>query len=227
VWPHVKSTVLPSTLRKIVPLSVPSPADGRRCRTPLCSGSSFCFFHARKEAQARAADLLGHDISYFFSGLYLSACDLSTALGRVFAAAAQGHIKPRTASRLAYLGQVLVQTIHLAQDEYINAFGTEGWRNAVRRSVDSNSDYLDGLANEDSSQPAPPSPAPPPVAPPPSQTDPPAETTAPPPRPHPTPSPVTPPEPNTVSAPALYPEPLPVTTPLPVPPQAPRPAAPD
>jgi len=31
-------------------------ADGRCCRTPRCSGSSYCFFHARKEAQARAAD---------------------------------------------------------------------------------------------------------------------------------------------------------------------------
>ena len=30
----------------------------------------------------------------------------------------------------------------MAQHEYINAFGTDGWRKAVRNSVSSNRDYL-------------------------------------------------------------------------------------
>ncbi len=51
-------------------------ADGRQCRTPRFSGHPrLCCFHARKEAQAQAADSLGPDISYRFSGSYLSACD--------------------------------------------------------------------------------------------------------------------------------------------------------
>ena len=111
-------------------------ADSRRCRTPRCADHPhFCFFHARKEAQAHAAKQLGHDISYFFSGDYLSACDLSTALGRLFSAVARGEVKPRTASTLAYLGQTLLQTIPLAQHEYINAFSADQWRGAVRSSV--------------------------------------------------------------------------------------------
>jgi hypothetical protein len=58
-------------------------ADGRRCRSPRHSGHlRLCYFHARKEAQAHAAEQLGRDVSYFFSGRYLSACDLSAALGR-------------------------------------------------------------------------------------------------------------------------------------------------
>src|SRR5258708_14971610 len=32
-------------------------------------------------------------------------------------------VKPKTASTLAYLGQTLVQNLHLAHDEYINALG--------------------------------------------------------------------------------------------------------
>jgi hypothetical protein len=117
-------------------------ADGRRCRTPR-SGSHphFCFYHARKESQAQTADKLGRDLSYFFSGKYVSACDLSTALGRLLAAVARGDIKPKTATTLAYLAQTLVQTIHIAEDEYINAFGTDGWRKTVRYSVNMNSDY--------------------------------------------------------------------------------------
>ncbi len=57
-------------------------SDGRRCRTPRTSKNPhFCFDHAQKEARARAAQSLGSDLAYFFSGDYLSACDLSSALG--------------------------------------------------------------------------------------------------------------------------------------------------
>ncbi|MGB6833599.1 MAG: hypothetical protein WBE24_09070, partial [Candidatus Acidiferrum sp.] len=54
--------------------------DGRRCRTPrIASHPHFCFYHAQKESQSQAAATLGKDLAYFFSGDYLSACDLSTA----------------------------------------------------------------------------------------------------------------------------------------------------
>ena len=114
-------------------------ADGRRCLTPISPGHPhFCFYHAQKEAQSVAAEKLGRDLDYFFSGDYLSACDLSAALARLFAAVARGHIKPRAARTLAYLAQTLAQTIHLSQHEYINAFGTDAWRQAVRLSVTQN-----------------------------------------------------------------------------------------
>ncbi|MHB8501570.1 MAG: hypothetical protein ACYDCG_13585 [Candidatus Acidiferrales bacterium] len=116
--------------------------DGRRCRTPR-SGTHphFCFYHARKQSRAQIADTLGRELSYFFSGNYVSACDLSIGLGRILAGVARGDIKPKTATTLAYLAQTLVQTIHIAEHEYINAFGTDGWRKAVRNSVDQNSEY--------------------------------------------------------------------------------------
>src|SRR6266849_7690738 len=116
-------------------------ADGRQCRTPRSPHHPhFCSDHARKDPQARAADKLARELSYFFSGEYLSACDLSSALGRLFPAV-RGDIKPRSARTLAYLSQTLVQTIHLAEDEYINAFDTDSWRKAVRNSVHQNFDY--------------------------------------------------------------------------------------
>jgi hypothetical protein len=69
-------------------------ADGRRCRTPHCSSHPrFCYFHARKEAQALAAQQVGLDIASDLSGGYLSACDLSSALGRLFSVDAQGAYK--------------------------------------------------------------------------------------------------------------------------------------
>ncbi len=117
-------------------------SDGRRCRTPrIGKHPHFCFDHAQKEARARAAESLGKDLAYFFSGNYLSACDLSTALGRLIPAVVRGDVKPKTAHTVAYLMQTLMQAIHISQDEYINAFGTDGWRKSVRNSVKYNHDY--------------------------------------------------------------------------------------
>ncbi len=90
--------------------------------------------HARKEAQALAGDQAGEDIANYLSGQFVSACDLSSALGRLFSAVAQGQIKPKTAATLAYLAQTLVQAIPIAQHEYINAFGSDYWRRTVSSS---------------------------------------------------------------------------------------------
>ena len=118
-------------------------SDGRRCRTPrIRNHPHFCFYHSQKEARARAAEKLGKDLAYFFSGDYLSACDLSTALSRLIPAVVRGDIKLRTARTVAYLAQTLLQAIHISQHEYINAFDTDDWRKSIRNSVNSNHDYL-------------------------------------------------------------------------------------
>jgi len=135
-------------------------ADGRRCRTPRQSGHpQFCCFHARKQAQTQTAQELGRDFSYFFSGDYLSACDLAAALGRLFEAVARGEVKPRTATTLAFLAQTFLLTIKVAENEYINAFGSQSWRKVVYAHVKENQKYLaQGLAQpaaQTAAQPAP------------------------------------------------------------------------
>jgi hypothetical protein len=80
-------------------------------------------------------------LSYFFSGQYLSACDLGAALGRLLPAVVRGDIKSRSACTLAYLSQTLAQTIHLAEHEYTNALGTDSWRRAICNSVHQNFDH--------------------------------------------------------------------------------------
>src|SRR5258705_11355326 len=89
-------------------------ADGRQCRPPRAAHPYLCIFHARKDAQALAAEAAGKDIAYHLSAAFASACDLSSALGRLFSPEAQGQAKPKTASTLAYLAQSLVQTLPLA-----------------------------------------------------------------------------------------------------------------
>src|ERR1700737_465884 len=117
-------------------------ADGRRCRIPRRAGHPYlCAFHARKEAQALAGDEAGKEIAYHLSGSYVSACDLSSALGRLFSAVAQGQVNPKTAGTLAYLGQTLVQALPLAQHEYVNAYGTNSWRETIRTSHEQSADH--------------------------------------------------------------------------------------
>jgi hypothetical protein len=131
------------TAKDRAPLCLFSYEDGRSCRTPrLTTHPHFCFYHAQKESQSQAAEKLSDDLAYFFSGDYLSANDLNTALARLIPATIRGEIKPRLARTVAYMLQTLLQSIHISQDEYINAFSTDGWRKAVRTSVKSNKDYL-------------------------------------------------------------------------------------
>jgi hypothetical protein len=114
-------------------------ADGRRCRTPRTGKNPhFCFHHAQKEARALAEESLSKDLAYFFSGDYLSACDLSTAMGRLIPAVIRGDVKPRTARTVAYMAQILLQSIHISQREYGYAFGDDGWRKSIRHSVNAN-----------------------------------------------------------------------------------------
>jgi hypothetical protein len=108
-------------------------ANGHHCRMPRNTSHVYlCTYHARKEAQAQAADQVGRSLANRFSGNYLSGSDLSAALGHLMSAVAQGHLKPRAASTLAYLSQTLLQAIHLSEHEYINAHGTDSWRREIR-----------------------------------------------------------------------------------------------
>ena len=131
------------TAKDRIPLCLFTYEDGRRCRTPrISSHPHFCFYHAQKESQSQATEKLAKDIAYFFSGDYLSANDLNAALGRLIPAVIRGEIKPSVARTVAYMLQTLMQSSRLAQHEYINAFSTDGWRDAVSNSVKSNHKYL-------------------------------------------------------------------------------------
>lgn len=137
------------TAKHRISLCLFSYEDGRRCRTPrLSSHPHFCFYHAQKESQVQSSEKLASEIAYLFSGDYLSASDLSTALGRLIPAVVRGQLKPRLARTVAYMLQTQLQAIHLSQREYVNAFGADGWKKALRHSVTANHDYLHPQSSE-------------------------------------------------------------------------------
>lgn len=111
-------------------------ADGRLCRMLLSPSHTYlCSYHARKESQALAAEKIGRRLSASLSHDFITACDLTSALSQLFGAIAQGHIKHRTASTLAYVGQTIAQTLRLSQQEFIAAYGPQAWRAAIRDSL--------------------------------------------------------------------------------------------
>jgi hypothetical protein len=92
--------------------------DGRRCRMPRRHGHPYlCTFHACREAKIFARENVGEDIARYLSGEHVPAGDLCSALGRLFAAVAQGEVEPQTVAALAHLGRSLVQALHVAQEE--------------------------------------------------------------------------------------------------------------
>ena len=92
--------------------------DGRRCRIPRRHGHPYlCTFHARREAKIFARENVGEEIARYLSGEHVPASDLFSALGRLFAAVAQGEVEPKTVAALAHLGRSLVQALPVAQEE--------------------------------------------------------------------------------------------------------------
>jgi hypothetical protein len=108
-------------------------ANGRCCRMLLSPSHAYlCTFHARKESQALASEKIGRYLAATLSHNYITARDLTAALSQLFGAIAQGHLKPKTANTLAYVGQTIAQTLRLSQQEFISAYGAQAWRTAIR-----------------------------------------------------------------------------------------------
>ena len=111
-------------------------ADGRRCRMLICASHTYlCTSHALKESQALAAEKIGRRLAASLSHDFITACDLTAALSQLFGAIAQGHLKPKTANTLAYVGQTIAQTLRLSQQEFVSAYGVQAWRAAIRDAV--------------------------------------------------------------------------------------------
>ncbi|MGB6597069.1 MAG: hypothetical protein WA621_21850 [Candidatus Acidiferrum sp.] len=110
--------------------------DGRCCRMPRRPGHPYlCTFHARREAQIFARENVGEEIARYLSGEDVPAGDLCSALGRLFAAVAQGQVEPKTVAALAHLGRSLVQTLHVAQEECAIASDADSGESVIQRNT--------------------------------------------------------------------------------------------
>jgi Dam-replacing family len=106
-------------------------ADGRRCTLPqFPDDMGLCYHHREKRQAYLQSREAGRQVSLCLDTDILTACDLSRTLSALFAATAQGYMKPKLASSLAYLAQLMLQTHKLATEEYLETFERD-WQDVV------------------------------------------------------------------------------------------------
>ena len=113
-------------------------ADGRRCTMlKMDDHPSLCYTHWRQQLvqtesydhEGAAAELLG-SIEDFNT-----ATAVNQALGRLFALLARNRIPPRNAAILAYIGQLLLNSLPAVDRETMRAEGLPGWEQTLTRAM--------------------------------------------------------------------------------------------
>ncbi len=112
-----------------------STSDTRRC-TMLRAAShpSLCPFHASQERQLLEPDRIGAELATL-SGEFKTASDVNRALGKLFAVLAQNRIPARNAAVLAYIGQLLLQSVSTVKHEIQVGQSCSAWEQTVRRAL--------------------------------------------------------------------------------------------
>jgi hypothetical protein len=86
-------------------------ADSRRCRMLRHhSSDELCLFHHREFTHLKFAEDLGAEL-VSLGGQFQNHININLVLGKIFAAVATGRMHRRDASTLAYIAQLLLQTI--------------------------------------------------------------------------------------------------------------------
>jgi len=113
---------------------------------------AFCYLHSHAERAVRDADLRR---SKFFTrcGTFQTSTDVNQALGRAFNMLAQGRLQARDAVALAYISQLLLQTLDGVKYEAEISLGSEGYENLVRDVVDPLPDSLPEVSSAPATSP--------------------------------------------------------------------------
>ena len=110
-------------------------AANRRCRL-LRSDThpALCYFHARKTQLAADRERVIADLTSL-SGGFQTANDVNHVLGNLFALLAERRIPPRDAAILAYIGQLLLQTLKGVKWEIQQARGCDAFEAILRAAL--------------------------------------------------------------------------------------------
>jgi hypothetical protein len=123
-------------------------ADNRRCidsRAP--DHKTLCPYHAMKEMQHRNSKVVAKEILGPLND-FRSAFAINSALGKLFAITAENRIPVRNAAVLAYIGQLLLQTLNPLQREVVHTDGKGGMDAILRDTLDRFDDELDRSPSE-------------------------------------------------------------------------------
>lgn len=107
-------------------------ADGRRCRMLRHPAHPYlCLTHAHSELQLQESGRLGTELSQTLTGDFMTATDVNHVLGRLYTAIAQDRIPPRNAATLAYVGQLLLQSVAGVKSEFTFAYNFDQWNDLL------------------------------------------------------------------------------------------------
>jgi hypothetical protein len=107
-------------------------SDGRLYRMLRHKNHSTLYlFHAHAEQQLLESHRLGAEIGTSYTGDFLTAADINHVMSKVFTALAQNRIPQRTASTLAYLGQIMFHTFPTAKKETTLVYSYETWKDMM------------------------------------------------------------------------------------------------
>lgn len=146
----VEGSLLPRAA-KISPLESAAPtrctfsfSDGRRCRM-LCRPPhpSLCLFHAREELQLLETEKIAAAFASMTGGFYTFNA-VNHILATLFRAVAANRIPPRSAVTLAYIGQLLLQSIPGIEREINLARGDDAWGDLLNFVLNPRSKPKDG-----------------------------------------------------------------------------------
>src|SRR4029077_2325291 len=111
-------------------------SDGRRCRMLRYNAHpTLCLFHAHDEMQLLESQRIGAELSASLTGQFMTATDINFVLGKLFPAPAQNRIPPRTAAILAYIGQLMLHSLHHVKKEYPFTYKYESWNSMLDKSI--------------------------------------------------------------------------------------------
>lgn len=105
-------------------------AGGRRCQMPFAPNhTSLCAHHALQDLQLHNSKLVTEEILGPL-GDFRSAFAINRALGKLFTVTAENRIPVRNAAVLAYISQLLLQTLHPLRGEALET-GGQGRMDAI------------------------------------------------------------------------------------------------
>ncbi|MBZ5700819.1 MAG: hypothetical protein LAN84_03140 [Acidobacteriia bacterium] len=105
---------------------------GHRCRMLRSDAHpALCVFHARQERHLLESERIGAELATL-SGEFKTATDINAVLGKLFSLLASGRIPRRDAAVLAYIGQLLANTLPGVKYEIQQVRGIPGWEQTLR-----------------------------------------------------------------------------------------------
>ena len=111
-------------------------AADRQCRLLRAdTHPSLCAFHAHEEQQLLEPERVGAELASL-SGEFKTVNDLNHVLGKLFTLKAQNRISARDAAVLAYIAQLLMQSLGGVKDEILLSRGQRAWERILLRAME-------------------------------------------------------------------------------------------